>query len=192
MAERWSRRVTETSNALDLDSGVFSWNEIARVASAAQGLDDTDEARLFALLNMAGADAIIAGFEAKYVFGFWRPVTAIRAADTDGNPNTIADPSWMPLAVTPAHPDYPSNHSLYSGAAAHVLERVFHSDRFEFSITSTSAPGAMRSFHSFTGAAEECGSSRVWIGYHFRTAVEDGLREGEAIGKWSSHALRAR
>jgi hypothetical protein len=186
-----TRTADETEAALFwVENSNWTWNLIARIVSAQRNTDPVDNARLFALLNMAGADAIIAGFRAKYLYGFWRPITAIREADTDGNPLTQADSSWLPLAPTPAHPDYPSNHSLYSGAAAGVLAKFFGSDRAEFSLTTSTVPNnAVRTYHSFSEAAEECGSSRVWLGFHFRTAVRDGLREGDHIGKWASHYL---
>jgi PAP2 superfamily protein len=187
-----TRTPDETEAALFwLENSNWTWNLIARIVSAQRNADSVDNARLFALLNMAGADAIIAGFRAKYIYGFWRPITAIREADTDGNPLTQADSLWLPLAPTPAHPDYPSNHSLYSAAAARVLAKFFHGDHAEFSLTtSTVVPNnAVRTYHSFSEAAEECGSSRVWLGYHFRTAVRDGLHEGNRIGKWASYFL---
>jgi hypothetical protein len=135
---------------------------------------------------MAGADAIIAGFNTKYVYNFWRPITAIRAADTDGNPLTTADPAWTPLVATPAHPDYNSNHALYSSAAATVLASFFDDDDLNFSLTTSTSPGsAVRSYHSFSQAADECGRARIYVGFHFRAAVEDGLKQGRHIGNWT-------
>ena len=129
---------------------------------------------------MAGADAIISGFKAKYIYAFWRPVTAIQNAGLDGNDATVADAAWLPLAVTPLHPDYPSNHSIYSGAAAEVLAQLLGDD-FSFTVPSSSSP-VPRSFTSFHGAAEECGLARIWVGYHFHTAVRHGLNMGRQIG----------
>jgi hypothetical protein len=134
---------------------------------------------------MASADAIIAGFDTKYTYNFWRPVTAIRAADTDSNPDTAADLTWTPLVVTPRHPDYISNHCIYSAAAAKVLSSIFHGDHFAFSIASSTAPGAVRSYHSFSQAAKEVADARVWVGFHFRTGCRVGLKQGKEVGRFA-------
>jgi hypothetical protein len=141
---------------------------------------------------MAMADGFISGFYAKYDFNFWRPVTAIRAGDTDGNDDTIADPSWITLLNTPAIPDYPSTHSVLGGAAAEVLRRYFDDDGVAFTTTS-GAPfaGLTRSFESFSEAARENGESRIYAGIHFRSAVEDGIAQGRKIGGYVfTHALK--
>jgi hypothetical protein len=161
----------------------YTWNAMARQAVAAKNIGLLDSARLFALLNMASADSIMSGFKAKYIYAFWRPVTAIQNADTDGNDATVADPSWQPLNAPPEHPDYPSNHSVYSGAAAEVLGLLLGDD-FDFTIASSSSPFP-RSFTSFTGAAQECGLSRIWLGFHFHSAVRDGLNLGKQIGHFA-------
>jgi hypothetical protein len=181
---------TEAANFW-VENSTITWNRIARLAANANGNSLADNARLFALLNMAGADGIIAGFNTKYTYNFWRPVTAIRAADTDGNPDTAPDPTWTPLVVTPRHPDYTSNHCVYSAAAARVLASFFHDDDFDFSIPSSTAPGAVRSYHSFSQAANEVGNARVWVGFHFRTACRRGLSEGKQVGRFAfKHYLR--
>jgi hypothetical protein len=175
-----------------IENSDFTWNLIARLAATAHHNNLSQNARLFALLNMATADGIITGFNTKYTYNFWRPITAIRAADTDGNDETTADPAWTPLSPTPAHPDYTSNHTIYSAAAAKVLALVFGDDDFDFSITSSTAPnGAVRSYHSFSQAAEECGIARVWVGFHFRTAVRHGLNQGKQVGRFAfEHYLK--
>lgn len=168
------------------------WSRIAGVVAQSQGLDLWDTARLLALVNLAMADGFIAGFETKYDFNFWRPVTAIRAGDTDGNDATVADPAWISLLNTPAIPDYTSTHSVLGGASAEVLRRFFHSDNVPFTTTS-GAPfaGFTRSFTSFSQAAAENGESRIYAGIHFRSAVEDGIKEGGKIGGFVfTHALR--
>ncbi len=114
------------------------WNRIARTVSAAEGLDLWENARLFGLLNMAMADGYIGTFDTKYHYNFWRPVTAIQLADTDGNPDTTADPTWEPLAPTPPVPDYDSGHSVEGGAAAQVLKRFFKDDDISFTACSLS------------------------------------------------------
>ncbi len=169
-----------------------SWSRIAQVVAQSHGLDLWDTARLLALVNIAVADGFIGGFETKYDFNFWRPVTAIRAGDTDGNDDTIADPAWSSLLNTPAVPDYTSTHSVTSAAAGEVLRRFFHRDDVPFTTTSgVPFAGLTRSFTSFSQAAAEVGESRIYAGIHFRSAVEDGLKEGEKIGHFIfAHALQ--
>jgi len=166
------------------------WNRIARTISVRSGLDPWQNARLFGLLNLASADAYIADFENKYFYEFWRPISAIRAADTDGNPDTIADPNWDSLVGTPGAPDYPSGHSGQGGAMSEVLARFF-GDSVSFSTTSTTQPGVTRSFTSFSQAAQENGNSRVYIGFHFRHAVTEGIKLGTRVGTVAfNHYLR--
>jgi hypothetical protein len=163
-----------------------AWCRIARGVSQSRGLNTWDTARLLALVNLAMADGFIAGFETKYHFNFWRPVTAIRAGDTDGNDATIADLNWSSFLNTPALPDYTSTHSILGGAASEVLRQFFGDDHVMF--TTTSGPpfaGITRSFTSFSQAAEENGASRIYAGIHFRSAVEDGIAQGRQIGAFT-------
>jgi len=161
------------------------WSRIARTLAVTHNLDAWETARLLALLHVAIADGFIATFNAKYHFNFWRPVTAIREADNDGNDNTVADPSWNTYLNTPNMPEYPSAHSVLGAAAAEVLAGFFGSDDVSFTTTS-GAPfaGITRSFSSFSQAADENGESRILAGIHFRTAVRDGLWQGRKIGKF--------
>ncbi len=164
----------------------LGWNRLARIVSAQQGLDLWQNARLFGLLNFAMADGFIAGFETKYLYNFWRPVTAIRAADADDNPNTVADVTWSSFLVTPNIPDYTSTHSVLGAAAAEVLARFFDDNVIPFTTTSGAPfPGITRSFTSFSQAAQENADSRVYAGIHFRTACEDGLKQGRKVGKFA-------
>jgi hypothetical protein len=166
------------------------WNRIARIVSVQHGLDLWQNARLFGLLNFASADGYIADFENKYFFKFWRPISAIRAADTDGNPDTVAAPTWDSLRGTPPAPDYTSGHSVEGGAMSEVLARFF-GDAVSFSTTSTTQPGVTRSFARFSQAAEENGNSRVYVGFHFRHAVMEGIKLGTKVGKVAfNHSLR--
>src|SRR4029077_7984172 len=127
-----------------------------------QGLDLVANAHLFALLNLATADALISCWDAKYTYNFWRPVTAIRfAADSALNPATASDPTWTPLIVTPNFPSYTSAHSTVSGAAAAVLTNLF-GPGYHFTTGSTGLPGVTRSFGSFDAAAAEAGQSRIY------------------------------
>jgi hypothetical protein len=170
----------------------FAWSQIASVLAESRGLDSWETARLLALINVAMADGYIAGFETKYEFNFWRPVTAIRAGDTDGNPATVADPSWSSLLNTPAIPDYTSTHSVLAGAVSDVMRRFFRTDNVRFTATSV-APfaGSTRSFGSFSQARDEIAESRIYAGIHFRSAVEDGIKQGNQIGGFVfTHALR--
>src|SRR5262249_54026772 len=125
----------------------------------------------------------IACFEAKYTYNFWRPVTAIRAADTDGNPATVADPTWTPLVATPAHPSYSSGHSTFGAAAATALAGFFGTDDIAFTSTTTDLPGVTRSFASFSAAATENARSRLLAGIHWTFDNLDGLSAGRALGE---------
>ena len=168
------------------------WSRIARVVANSQNLNSWDTARLLALVDIAMADGFIAGFATKYDFNFWRPVTAIRSGDTDGNGGTVADPTWSTYLNTPAIPDYTSTHSVLGGAASEVLRRFFRADDIAFTTTSgVPFAGITRSFDAFSQAAHENGESRIYAGIHFRSAVEDGITQGKKIGRFAfGHALR--
>ena len=163
--------------------GPGAWYRTARSASEARKLDEWDAARAIALASLAMADAYIAGFKIRYVYDFWRPVTAIREAADDGNDATVADPQWNSLQNTPAVSDYPSTQSLFSGAAATALAAALGTDQVAFTMTS-GPPFAdiKRSFTSLSHAARESVDSRVYAGIHFRSACEDGLALGQKIG----------
>ena len=164
------------------------WNLIAAQVAQDEGNSLTANARLFAALNLAMADAAIACWDAKYAYRFWRPVTAIRAADTDGNPDTGADPSWAPLLTTPNFPEYVSGHSTFSGAAEMVLSSFFGPD-VAFSTSSPGLPGVTRSYTSFRAAAEEAALSRLYGGIHFRFSNRDGSATGRAVARYVLDAL---
>ena len=158
------------------------WNEIAQTASLAYRLTTAQNARLFALLNLSFADGVIAFYDAKYTYNFWRPVTAIRAATADGNPDTEADPNWLPeVGNTTPDPSYPGAHAVISTAGAEVLISFFHTDHLEFSVTSEVMPGVERSFTSFPAAAEEATLSRIFAGVHFLFDLTTGQRLGSDI-----------
>jgi hypothetical protein len=181
------------------ESSPLQWNRIARTVTVPEGLDLWENARLFALLNMALSDGYVATFEAYLTYNHWRPVTAIRLAATDGNPATPADPTWTPLLPTPPVPEHDSGHSIEGGAGARVLQRIF-GNRTSFSTCSLTLPagstcddpGAVyRDFTSFSQAQDENGFSRVLLGYHFRRAVDEGIAEGRRIGERAvGHFLR--
>ena len=158
------------------------WNEIAQTASLAHDLTTAENARLFALLNFSFVDAVIAFYDAKYTYNFWRPVTAIRAAATDGNPDTEADPNWLPeVGNTTPDPSYPGAHAAISAAGAEVLISFLHKDHFEFEVTSEVLPGVDRSFASFRAAAEEATMSRIFAGVHFLFDLTAGQRLGSDV-----------
>jgi membrane-associated phospholipid phosphatase len=148
----------------------------------AHNLTTAENARLFALLNLSFADGVIAFYDAKYTYNFWRPVTAIRAAATDGNPETEADPNWLPeVGNTAPDPSYPGAHAVISAAGAEVLSSFFRKRHFEFSVTSEVMPGVDRSFASFAAAAEEATLSRIFAGQHFLFDLTTGQRLGSDV-----------
>ncbi|HWY73969.1 MAG TPA: vanadium-dependent haloperoxidase, partial [Verrucomicrobiae bacterium] len=158
------------------------WNEIAQTAATDHGSTTAQSARLFALLNLAIADSVIAFYDAKYTYNFWRPVTAIRAGDMDNNPNTVGDPNWLPeVSKTAPDPSYPGAHAVLSAAGAEVLTSFFGSDDFAFSVTSEVLPGVERSFASFPAAAQEATLSRIFAGQHFRFDLTAGARLGQEV-----------
>ena len=171
----------------------IGWSRVGSIVSSYRGYNLHRTARLLALLNMAMADGFIAGWYEKRHFAFWRPVTAIRKAETDGNPDTSPDQTWLPLRPTPALPDYPSTHSLLGGAAAEILRRFTERDHFRFCMTSTTSvpPGAKRCWRSFTEAELENANSRVVVGFHFRFATTTGVEVGRKVGRYAiRHSLR--
>jgi hypothetical protein len=174
------------------ESSPLKWNRIARTVSTNQGFGVWENARLFGLLNMALADGYIAMSDSKNHYNYWRPVTAIQAGDTDGNPDTVGDPAWTPLRGTPPNQDYASGHSIEGGAGAEVLKQVFGTDEIGFTDCSVTLPAGstcgdatpvFRPFSSFSQAAVENAYSRILIGFHFRKSVEEGTQYGRQIGK---------
>jgi hypothetical protein len=159
------------------------WNQIAQETAFRQRNTLEENARLFALLNMALADAAIVSWDCKYTFNLWRPITAIQRADLDGNPNTSPDPSWTPLLPTPPFPEYTSGHSTFSAAAAVVLASFHHTDNVPFAVGSDDLPGVVRHYNSFSQAALESGMSRIFGGIHFMSANVNGLSSGAALAE---------
>src|SRR5579862_7980199 len=158
------------------------WNEITQTAAIDHNLTTAQSARLFALLNLSLADGVIAFYDAKYTYNFWRPVTAIRAADTDNNPATTLDPNWLPeVGNTTPDPSYPGAHAAISAAAASMLNAFFQKDDFDFSVTSEVMPNVERSFKSFSAAAEEATLSRIFAGVHFRSDLTTGQQLGSEV-----------
>ena len=165
------------------------WNQIARDVAAGQATTLAENARLFALLNIGLADAGISAWDSKYFYNRWRPVTAIREAATDGNPATDADPTWTPLVMTPAFPEYAAAHSAFSAAAAGVLTTFFGTNDLVFGATDYMNPMMRRYFTRFSDAANEAGNERVWAGVHFSYGNEQGLTLGYTVGQYVASTL---
>ncbi len=171
------------------------FNRIFRALAASQGLNIVESARLFAMENLAGADASIGCWNDKYYWQFWRPITAIREADTDGNPNTEADPTWLPLfdpstpvcnpplLFTPPFPDHPSGHASNTAAFVHTLRNFFGTDRIPVSAFSNKSC-TTRSFERFSDILDEVIDARVWAGIHFRTADTQGALLGRKVANY--------
>jgi hypothetical protein len=193
--------ITRTADETDAaifwaDHGIALFNRVFRALAASQNLDIVENARLFAMTNLAAADALIGSWNDKYYWQFWRPITAIREADTDGNPATEADPTWWPLfhpttpvfsgppLVTPPFPDHPAGHTCATGAFVHTLQNFFGTDKIAFSAFSNKS-GTTRSFDRFSDALKEVIDARVWGGIHFRTADT----QGAVLGKKVAHYL---
>jgi membrane-associated phospholipid phosphatase len=157
-----------------------TWNRIAQTVSLTHHSDLFQSARTFAALNLAFADSTIAFYDAKYAYRLWRPVTAIRMADTDGNPGTVADPAWTPLSPTAPDPSYPGAHATISAAGAHVLA-AFFGDRGSLVVTSPTLPGAVRPFTTLSAAAQEASVSRIYNGNHTRLDEAAGQTLGRDV-----------
>jgi hypothetical protein len=177
-----------------IESSPLAWNRLARAIAARKHLDPWENARLFGLLNLAMADGYIGSWEAKYHYKFWRPITAIRLGDTDGNPDTEGVLDWTPLQFTDPMPDHDSGHAVQGGVAADVLKQVFGTDHISFRACSMSIGAGstcedpdpvIRSYSRFSEAAAENSVSRIYIGIHFRRAVEEGERHGRRIAAYA-------
>ena len=165
-------------------NGAGLFNAILRQLADTQDLDIAEAARMFAMADLAGADGAIACWNDKYYWNFWRPITAIHEADNDGNPATVADPTWTPLFATPPFPEHPSGHTCISGAVVKTLQHFFGTDKVSFS-TFSSFSNSTRSFDRFSEAIKEIIDARVWAGIHFRTADA----QGHVIGRKVAHEL---
>jgi hypothetical protein len=182
---------TRTAEQTDIgrfwsDQPILQWNRAWRNISIDRRLSLSDNARFFAMLAAASADAIIACWDSKYFYSFWRPVTAIRAGDTDGNPDTEADSNWIGVVVTPNHPEYPAAHGCFSGASTHTLRFFFGTDSFDFTLDSKIAglTNPTRSFGSFSQALDEVLDARVYGGMHYRNSTKKGAKIGKQVSKF--------
>jgi hypothetical protein len=162
-----------------------SWQAAARELSAAKGLGLAENARLFALLNMGVANTFITDWDAKFTYNFWRPVTAIRNGDMDGNDATERDPGWTPLNATPMHPEYPSQAAIISGLAVGILEAAFGPNPpIPFTAADTANPQLTRQFRNIGQLADEHNDVRVWGGIHFRNSLDVGKDMGRKIAAY--------
>jgi hypothetical protein len=148
-------------------------------------LDLVDAARMFAAADMSAADTIISVWHAKYVYGFWRPDTAINLADTDGNPATDPDPSWAPLRPDPAYPEYPSGYNGFAAAVSRGLEDVFHTRQLQLTVISTAVPGAVRRYQTGAALRQDVVDGRMWLGVHFRFADTAARDMGISLTDWT-------
>ncbi len=155
-----------------------------RDLAARHQLDISDSARLFAAVDMSGADAVITAWDSKLEFAYWRPITAIQLADTDANPDTLADPGWVPLLTTPPYPDYTSGLTTFTGAVTRALTRVLDlgGDRIDVNIT---VAGITRHYELASQLNQDAIDARVWSGIHFRTADVIGTETGTQVGDWA-------
>jgi hypothetical protein len=163
--------------------GPRTYNPIVRQAAMAKNMDVVDCARLFALASIAGNDALVAVFDAKYQYNLWRPVTAIRNADIAQNPATPREESWLPLGDTPMHPEYPCAHCITSAAISTVLQNIVGPEFGEFSLTSPTAPGVTRKWSRLQDYSDEVANARIYAGFHYRFSTEVGKDMGKKIGE---------
>jgi len=166
------------------------WCQIAQDLARRNNLGTAECARLFALLTFASADAGISCWDSKFFYRTWRPESGIRDLDPKINPLVIINPNFIPNMAAPAHPDYTSGHSTFTGAATRLLELYFKSDDIEFTTTSDGLPGAVRTFKKLSDARREVGMSRVYGGIHTMSANLEGQKAGIKIADWVfAHAL---
>ena len=165
-------------------SPVGVWNPIARQLGIAEGKSLAENARALALLNMAMSDAAVATFDTKYQYHFWRPETAIRLGDTDGNAKTGPDPSFAPFVTTPCFPGYPSAHATLSNAAREVLESLFTGRLHSFNLSVPAVPGVHLEYSTLKQITDDIDDARVYGGIHFRFEQEAGADLGRRVGKF--------
>ena len=163
-------------------TGPRTYNTIVRQIASNRKMDLVDCARLYALTSIAGADAFIAVFEAKYTYNLWRPVTAVRNADLTSNPATPREASWQPLGVTPMHPEYPCAHCITASAVSTVLQHVVGNEVGEITLTSPTAAGVTRKWTRLQDYSDEVSSARIYAGFHYRFSTEAGKEMGKKIG----------
>ena len=172
------------------------WNGLLADLARSRGWSGLELARGYAMLNMTFHDALMTSFTGKFIYGLWRPVTAVREADTDGNPQTEADPTWLPLLNTPPYPSAPGNMACIAGSLSRIMERLFGQDNIPFSVTWTGAgtnPSATRSYNGFRELADQQAYSRIWGGIHFLHETLSSLGACSALADYAAdNVLRPR
>ncbi|MGA5500203.1 vanadium-dependent haloperoxidase [Streptomyces umbrinus] len=180
-----ARTPAQTETALFWNDNVPRQYQAAfRDLATRRHLDLDDSARMFALLNASAADAAIACWRGKYDHAYWRPITAIRLADTDGNPATTPDPAWSPLVATPPYPEYPSGHACLTGPTTAGLSHLFGARHIDLRVDSA-VTGTTRHYTTAKALNQETMSARIWLGFHFRKAMTDGNQLGRAVTGWA-------
>ena len=180
------RTAVQTSTALFFSgNALIQYNTALRDQVTVRHLDIVETARMFAAIDMSLADAEISVWHAKYVYGFWRPITAINLADTDGNPATLADPTWVPLLTTPPYPEYPSGYNVVNSTVSHGLEDLFRTRQLQLTLISTAVPGVVRHYDSGRALRRDVVDARVWLGIHFRFADTASRDLGRRLTDWS-------
>jgi hypothetical protein len=149
-------------------NAIVQYNTTLRDQMTARHLDIVDTARMYAATNLSAMDALMTVWRAKLIYGLWRPITAINLADTDGNPDTAADPAWLPLATTPAYPEYPSGYNVVTAAFLGGLAELFDTDTLHLNLISTAVPGVVRHYETGAEVRADVVDARVWLGFHYR------------------------
>jgi hypothetical protein len=181
-----ARTATQTDTALFFSgNALVQYHAALRDQVTVRHLDIVDAARMFAAIDMSLADAEISVWHAKYVYGYWRPITAINLADTDGNPATVADPTWVPLLTTPPYPDYPSGYNVVNSTVTHGLEDLFRTGHLQLTLSSTAVPGVVRHYDSGRVLRRDVVDARVWLGIHFRFADTASREIGRRLTAWT-------
>jgi hypothetical protein len=165
--------------------GPRAYDPLPRQIVIGKNMDLLNSARFMALFSVAAADALIAVFDAKYKYEFWRPITAIRNGDIDGNPATERDATWQPIDATPMHPEYPCAHCILSSSVAAVIEGLLGSDEIpEVSLTSPFVPGVTHHFTNLRAYSDEVANARICAGFHYRFSTIAGREMGQKIGTY--------
>jgi hypothetical protein len=180
-------RSTEQTATARFFSGntLVQFNATLRDQATMRGLDIAQSARMFAAADMSTADAVITVWHAKYVYGLWRPITAVNLADTDGNPATSPDPTWVPLLTTPPYPEYPSGYNSVTATTTGVLEQLFHTQQLNLTLISTAVPNVSRHYDTGDAVRADVVDARVWLGIHFRFADIASRNLGLQLSDWT-------
>jgi hypothetical protein len=166
-------------------NALVQYNAALRDQVRVRHLDIVEAARMFAAIDMSVADAVMSVWYAKYVHGYWRPITAINLADTDGNPATVADPTWTPLVATPPYPEYPSGYNVVNSTVTHGLEDLFETRHLQLTLISTAVPGVQRFYDSARALRRDAINARMWNGFHFRFANTAARDMGRRLTDWT-------